>query len=147
MWRRTLRRSHQAVTLGSPSVRYSVHNEHASSRDSTALHKHTHPSGQWLPLSATWLRDGSANPKDTQAMLERDPTLVSSGQCVVPTVRGFYMFNTVTNSRNYMARVSKLEIALRWAPDVRQVCSGSVPAFFLRCLAWFATAPFHCFPS
>ena len=81
------------------------------------------------------------------ARRERDPALVSSGQCVVPTVRGFYMFNTVTNSRNYMARVSKLEIALRWAPDVRQVCSGSVPAFFLRCLAWFATAPFHCFPS
>ena len=37
------RKGHQAVTIGSASAGYSVHKEHASSRDSTVLHKHTQP--------------------------------------------------------------------------------------------------------
>ena len=35
------RMGHQALTLGSASVRYSIHHEHAFSDNSTVLHKHT----------------------------------------------------------------------------------------------------------
>ena len=94
----------------------------------------THPSGQWLPKSATWRREESENAKDSRAMLERDPTLVFFGpvRCTHSTrilhVQHCNQLMELHAAKiTTLARFSKLEIALRWARDVRQVCSGSVP--------------------
>ena len=146
MWRRAHRRSHQAVTPGSPSVRYSVHNEHASSRGSTALHKHTPLRGSGCPCPLPGCETGARTRRMREPCWHATQHLFSSEQCVVPTVRGFFMFNTVTNSWNYMpprlqpwhgsaslrSLCDRPRMCVRCAPEVSQKCPAMIRQFFFK---------------